>query len=475
MNDFNKWYNDILIDADLIDKRYPIKGMPIIKPNGLYIHNTIMKYIENEWDRQEIEKMQFPLLIPKKFIEKEREHIKGFNDEVFWINQNNNEKNSEKNSESIRALRPTSETAIYHMFSLWLQSYQDLPLKIYQSCAVYRNETKHTIPLIRAREIYWNETHTCHIDKKSAIDNLETAWSSYYKVLSHFGIFGLRIRRPIWDTFPGAVHTDVMDTILPSGKALQIIGAHYLGDKFAKPFDITFLNNNGEKKYPMMACYGVSTRLMASCISAHGDKYGLVLPSTLAKYKIVITTIYHKDIDNQLIIDYCQKLYDELSIKYRVKLDLSNETPGKKYYHYDKIGIPIRIDIGIKEVKNNNVCIKIRNKKNKLFVSINEMDIQKYLIDYDEELRMKAKKYQENMVTFCTNLNEIKNVIEKKGGFVKIPFYSLNSGENEDKIINVLCHAEIRGFSINEKVKNNELCAITNKKAHVYAYIAKAY
>lgn len=216
--------------------------MPVFKGYGFYMHNAIMGIIEQEWEKQEIEKAQFPLVIPETFLEKEKDHVKGFESECFWVT-----KGGLNDLEVRLALRPTSETAMYYMFNLWVRSFRDLPLKIHQTCNVFRYETKDTTPLIRVREIFWNEAHTCHETPEQALDNLEQAWSSYmYLIRDCLGVFGLRLRRPIWDKFAGAEHTDVMDSCMPSGKVLQIVGAHYLGQKFAKVFDIKFLNRTNK-------------------------------------------------------------------------------------------------------------------------------------------------------------------------------------------------------------------------------------
>jgi prolyl-tRNA synthetase len=508
--EFSKWYENILIDGDVIDKRYPVKGMPVFRPYGLLLHNRIMGLIEREWENLDFDKVHFPVLIPRQFFEIEKEHFKGFDNELFWINNSTNKeelleycddenfkvdvlKQKLGDMKNNYALRPTSETSIYYMFNKWIRSYNDLPLKVHQSCCVYRYETKNTLPLIRAREILWNEAHTCHASELDALNMLENAWIAYNKVLNQIGVYGLRIRRPSWDTFPGAVHTDVCDTVMPSGKILQIVGAHYLGQKFSVPFDVSYVDDTNTKQYTYITCFGVSTRLLASCISAHGDSSGLVLPSCLAKHQIVVVPIYKAE-NREIIMKYCKKLCDVLSeksgasykvpykvpykVSYSVLLDDSTDTPGSKYNKYELMGIPMRVEIGVKEIVSNTVTIKMRVGKGRITFNNDDnlnMNLDKAFQQYNKILCQNSKTWQNKMVTNCSSVDEICKVIDDKGGFAKIPFYTTGEeGKEQDEQIKELCHAEIRGFDVLTKPRN-KVCAFTGKPAVVYAYVAKSY
>jgi prolyl-tRNA synthetase len=473
-NKFAEWYDRILVEADIMDKRYPIKGMPIFTKYGYHMHCAIMEILEQEWTKQNIDKVQFPVLIPESYLTKEASHLEGFSAEVFWATEG-----GDKKLEVKCALRPTSETAMYSMFSLWVRSFRDLPLKVHQTCSVYRYETKDTLPLIRAREIHWNEAHTCHATEQDAIDNLEAAWKSYLYLLNdRLGVYGIRLRRPEWDKFAGAVHTDVLDCVLPSGKVLQTVGAHYLGQIFSSSFDIKFLNERNEHEFSYMTCYGVSTRVLACALSSHGDDKGLILPSAIAKWKVVITPLIFKG-KGAAVIEagkVWKKVLDDAGIS--VVLDDSDKAPGEKYYFWEMKGVPLRLEIGPKDLEKDQVCLVRRDGAGKTFVASNLAieTIREVLITQDASLNAKSKAYAASKVVTCMTLDEAAHVLKSNGGFVRIPFFStgLDGGEGE-KIIHERCNAEVRGFMPGETIDVGLKCAATGKPAVVWAYCAKSY
>jgi len=471
---FFEWYDRILVEADIMDKRYPVKGMPIFTKYGFHMHSAIMEILEQEWTKQGIDKVQFPVLIPESYLVKEQQHLEGFSAEVFWATEG-----GDKKLEVKCALRPTSETAMYSMFSLWVRSFRDLPLKIHQTCAVYRYETKDTLPLIRAREIHWNEAHTCHATPQDALDNLEAAWKSYLYLLNDcLGVYGVRLRRPEWDKFAGAVHTDVLDCVLPSGKVLQSVGAHYLGQIFSKSFDIKFLTEKNEYEHAFMTCYGVSTRMLACALSSHGDNKGLILPSVLAKWKVVITPLIFKGKEAPVIAagkEWKQKLE---AAGITVFLDDSDKTPGEKYYHWEMKGVPLRLEIGPKDLEKGQVCIVRRDGAGKTFIAADQAieKVRELLVAQDTNLKAKAKAFADSKVVTCKTLEEAAETLKTNGGFVRIPFFSTGlDGEEGDKIVHEKCNAEVRGFVPGETMDAGLVCAATGKPATVWAYCAKSY
>lgn len=472
LQNFNEWYDHILSVGDIMDKRYPVKGMPIFTSYGYGIHCRIMDILEQEWHKQGIDKVQFPILIPETYLAKEADHLEGFSAEVFWATEGGS-----KPLDMKYALRPTSETAMYSMFSLWVRSFRDLPLKIHQTCCVYRYETKDTMPLVRAREIHWNEAHTCHSSKEDALENLENAWKSYLYLLNDcMGVYGLRIRRPEWDKFAGAEHTDVLDCVLPSGKVLQSVGAHYLGQIFSKSFDIKFLNQNNEWEHAYMTCYGVSTRMLACCIAAHGDNNGLVLPSKIAKFQIVIVPIVVKGKD--MAIEASKELKNKLNDQFRVVLDDSDKKPGDKYFYWEMKGVPLRVEIGPRDVEKNQVCVVRRDNRKKEFVSNDNLitRLKEILEEYDEDLRQKSKAYHESKITTCLTMEETIECIKTVGGFARVPFYTRGKeGKEGDKIIHEKTGGEVRGFIPDEKIEEGLTCIATGKPATTWAYVARSY
>lgn len=472
--EFPRWYDRILVDAEIMDKRYPVKGMPIFTKYGYHMHCAIMDILEAEWAKQRIDKVQFPVLIPESYLMREQEHLEGFKAEVFWATEGGDKKLDMK-----CALRPTSETAMYSMFSLWIRSFRDLPLKVHQTCAVYRYETKDTLPLIRAREIHWNEAHTCHSTRQDALDNLEAAWKSYLYLLNDcLGVYGQRLRRPEWDKFAGAEHTDVLDCVLPSGKVLQSVGAHYLGQIFSKSFDITFLNEKNESEPAYMTCYGVSTRMLACALSSHGDNSGLILPSKIAKYKVVIVPLVFKG--KEAMVKEAGKLWEKKLLEAGIScfLDDTDKTPGEKYYHWEMKGVPLRMEIGPKDLEKNQVCLVRRDGSGKSFIPNDDVIVKigELLEAQDANLRAKAKAHADSKVVTCKTLDEAVKTLKENGGFARVPFFTTGmEGQEGDKIIHAATGAEVRGFVPGETIEEGLTCVATGKPATCWAYCAKSY
>jgi prolyl-tRNA synthetase len=435
---FDEWYEKLLIESEIIDPNYTIKNMPILRPFGISIYNTIIKYIENEWYKQGIEKIHFPLMMPKSFVKKR--------------NEINNEISNE----------------MFNLFTIWIKSYKDLPYRVQQRCMVNSDNPQKIIPFIRELEEYVNEIYTCHDNIVESQEDIEQALTTYESILSFFGIYGIRVRKPKMDTIDIAETSDIIITTLPSGKVLEIIRVHNLGEKLSRKFDIKFTNRYNHLEFAKMTSHNTSTRLLAACISAHCDSIGLVLPSLLCKYHVVIIPLISES------VNYCERLYDKLKIDYKVHLDIRSIILDEKRKYYDKLGVAIRLEIDDKQI-----YIKIRNKKEYNIVSLtmdNIMEqIEIYLKKLNDELKDNAKLYQESMIHKCNNLNEIKITLEQKGGIIKIPYYSGDIVEESNKILNVLCNGKIIGFLINEHVNMNELCAITWKPAVIYAIIGIMY
>ena len=501
--DFASWFEAVLDAADILDKRYPIKGMPVMKPYGFFMHNAIMDLVEKEWTKLSIDKVQFPALIPRNFLAKEEDHIKGFDKECYWVT-----KGGLDTLDMPLALRPTSETAMYHMFSLWIRSFRDLPLKVHQSCAVYRYETKSTRPLIRVREIHWNEAHTCHETEAEALKMLEEAWRGYLRVCyDQLGFIGVPLRRAPWDQFPGAHHSQVLDTIMPCGRVLQTIGAHYLAQHFAEVFEIKFMNRENTESIPYMTCFGVSTRLLAAAIATHGDANGLILPPAIAKIQVVIIPLINKKLiaegrDGELR-QKAEEMRDTLvEAGIRAIIDDSDKSPGAKFNHYEMLGVPLRVELGMREVEENKICFKRRaddlsGDAAKEFASLENTNIVAFMNEQLEICRQKivenGRKWHDGHVTHCETLEEVKETMTGKGGFAVIPICK-DCGEQLDGALRSSTGGEIRGFKINvanysegvEEVPAGTKCFCGQMNGHdgvedcgheadVYAYVARCY
>lgn len=317
MTDFSEWFNNILEEAEIIDTRYPVKGMHVWLPQGFKIRKYTLNILRNILD-EDHEEVLFPLLIPEDELAKEAIHVKGFEDEVYWITHGGLTKLNKK-----LALRPTSETAMYPMFSLWVRSHTDLPMKFYQVVNTFRYETKHTRPLIRVREITtFIEAHTVHINKEDTENQVNRAIEIYKMFFDSLGIPYVITTRPEWDKFPGADYTVAFDTLLSDGKTLQIGTVHNLGQTFARTFDITFETESGEHEYVYQTCYGLSDRVIASILGVHGDEKGLCIPPVVSPYQIVIVPIIFKK-GGEEVLKFCKNIKEKLKNegKLRVKFD----------------------------------------------------------------------------------------------------------------------------------------------------------
>ncbi|MBE0522517.1 MAG: proline--tRNA ligase, partial [Candidatus Methanoperedenaceae archaeon] len=333
---FSEWYNELLYFAEIMDVRYPVKGLYVWFPFGFDIRKRTYAIMRELLDKDHQETM-FPLLIPENEFMKEAEHIKGFENEVYWVTHGGLTELDMK-----LALRPTSETAIYPMYKVWVRSHADLPLKLYQIVNTFRYETKHTRPLIRLREITsFKEAHTVHTDWEEAAKQVEEAIRIYQEFYRRLAIPTIASKRPDWDKFPGADYTTAVDVLMPDGKTLQSGTAHHLADNFAKTFDIKYEDINGEQQYAHQTCYGVSERSIAALISVHGDDKGLVLPPEVAPTQVVIIPILFGKSDE--ISKACSDVVDTLRENgIRLVLDDGDERPGAKYYKWEMKGVPLR-------------------------------------------------------------------------------------------------------------------------------------
>lgn len=414
--DLSEWYHKVLKDSEIIDSRYPIKGMLVYRKWGVFVIRSMQRELEKMLEEAGHEPMFFPVTIPENILGKETEHIAGFEDEVFWITH------AGSNELDVKlALRPTSETPMYEMFSLWIRSYNDLPFKIHQSCAVYRYETKHTRPLIRGREFLWNEGHSAHRDYDDAEKNINEIKKIYKKLINDFLCLPFIVdKRPDWDKFPGAEYTLAFDTIIPDGKTLQIATAHHLGENFAKVFDIKYEDEEGKKKYVYQTSYGPSFgRLLAASILVHGDEKGLVLPPKIAPVQVVIVPIVFKKGKAEEIYDYANKVKEKLdALGVRSTIDDSQQHPGEKYYYWEMKGVPVRFEVGPRDLKANKVFVAPRIGE-KFALDYDEIDNKIFEIfnDIEDNLRDTAQKRFEEKFFKAKTFDEIdefagKGIIE---------------------------------------------------------------
>jgi prolyl-tRNA synthetase len=413
-DNFSEWYNELLMMAQVMDVRYPIKGVYVWFPFGFSIRKKVYNMLRAlmDVDHQET---QFPMLIPKPELLKESEHIKGFEDEVYWVTHG-----GLTPLEIPLALRPTSETAMYPMFKLWIRSHADLPLKIYQIVNIFRYETKHTRPLIRLREVTsFKEAHTAHATYQEAEQQVREAMDLYSEFFAKLAVPVIINKRPDWDKFPGADYTMAFDTMMPDGKSLQIGTVHLLGTKFAKTFEITYEDDKGQQQFVSQTCYGISERCIAATIGIHGDNKGLVLPPNAAPTQVVIIPIIFKT-GGEEVMEACKKVREILNASgITATLDDSNERPGAKYYRWEMKGVPFRIEIGPRDLKNNAVMLVRRDgKKESIPMDGLPTTLTGKLMDFHVELLNKAAGFMNSNIKDCSTLDEAKAQIDR--GFARM-------------------------------------------------------
>lgn len=393
---FSEWYNEILWRAEIMDVRYPVKGLYVWFPYGFALRKHVYQRLRELLDREHQEAL-FPLLIPEQEFMKEAEHIKGFEDEVFWVTHGGTTP-----LEVRLALRPTSETAIYPMYALWVRSHADLPIRLYQVVSTFRHETKQTRPLIRLREITsFMESHTVHATWDEAASQVESEIALTREFYEGLCIPVIISKRPDWDKFPGADYTIAADTVMPNGRTLQIGTVHHLGTHFSKTFGITYEDEKGEQQFANQTCYGISERCIAALVGVHGDDRGLILPPAVATIQIVIVPIMIGKRHDDVLLS-AQKLEEELkSAGFRTKMDVRDMRPGAKYYWWELRGVPLRLELGPRDIDAGKVMAVTRlGGKTSLDRAGIASGVKNVLSEISQAMKAKAEEHVKN--SLCT-------------------------------------------------------------------------
>jgi prolyl-tRNA synthetase len=375
------------------------------------------------------------------------------------------------------AMRPTSETAMYPMYALWIQGYNDLPLKIYQRAQVWRYETKATRPLIRSREFHWIEAHDCFASQEEAeqqvFEDIDTTEKFMHQKL---GVPFLPLRRPVWDMFPGAVYTIGSDTLTPDGKIIQQPSTHFLGQGFSKTFNIKFKDKDEKDKFVWQTCYGPAvSRILASVIATHGDNKGLVLPFVVSPIQLIIVPIFKTD-NKKKVIDECKKLAEKINEKtsIRYKIDDRDLGPGEKFYFWEMKGVPLRLEVGEKELAAKEYTLALRDKGERIKIKdLDEIEKQGQLLD--KRLREKADKFFEDSIVSCKTKEDIKKALEEKK-IARVDFCSIGKeGIECAETIEKDLQGFVRGVRHDKKEKAKGKCPICGKKAEEVVYIGRSY
>lgn len=466
----SEWYSQIIIKADLIDYT-KVSGCMVFKPNSYQIWEKIQEYLNNKIKISGVKNAYFPLLIPESLLTKEQDHVAGFTPEVAWVTHAGNNELPER-----LAVRPTSETIMYDSYSKWIRSYRDLPLRLNQWCSVVRWEFKHPTPFMRNREFLWQEGHTVFATKEEADSEVTEILDYYAGVYEEMlAIPVVKGRKSIGEKFAGADYSTTVEPLSPDGRVIQGGTSHHLGQNFSKAFGIEFLDQNQKKQYAYQNSWGLSTRTIAAMILVHSDNNGLVLPPRVAVNKVVIVPLLFKGKEEK-VLEVARKLKEELKEFGTIVDDDTKESAGFKFNKWEIQGIPLRIEIGPRDLENNEVTIVQRDTGDKENINLNKIN-KKYIEDTLETMYQrlfdKAKKMQENLTIEVHNIEDFKKAIDEKKRCL-VPW--AESAESEDEIKELTgAKSSCIPFMYKDKSLKDIKCFYSGKPATVWAYFAKSY
>lgn len=466
---FSEWYTQTVLKAELIDYSQ-VKGFIILREYGFSIWENIQAILDKEFKKDGTKNAYFPLLIPESLLNREADHFKGFTPEVFWVT-----KTGDSDIENKLAIRPTSETIAYESYAKWIKSWRDLPLKLNFWNSVLRAEIKDTKPFIRTSEFLWQEGHTVHETEEDATQQVEFMLRLYKKFVNEYlALPILTGKKSDKEKFVGADYTLTLEGIMPDGKALQMGTSHHLGQNFSKPFEISFLGKDEEQHFAWQTSWGVSWRLMGALIMTHGDDKGLILPPKIAPIQIVIIPIYYDDVKKNEILAVIEDIVAKLDSKnIRSYVDSSDQhTPGWKFNQWEMKGVPIRMEIGPKDLEKNSLVIVKRNSREKKNISINENPVDQIVKELDamqDELFEIAKSKHDNMISISTDYKELCEKLNKERGFVKVDW--CGNRNCEDKVKDET-GADIR---LIEDENVDSVCIVCGKNSTDSVYFAKSY
>jgi len=415
-DDFSEWYTQVVLKAKLADYA-PVKGFIVLRPDGYSIWESIVKTLDAKFAKRGIRNGFLPVLIPESLLRKEKKHFAGFNPEVFWVTHSGDNEIGDK-----LALRPTSETLAYSLYSKWINSWRDLPLKINFWNTALRAEIKGTKPFLRTSEFLWQEGHTVHATQEEAEKEVMAILDIYKKTIEDdLAIPVLTGKKSEGEKFVGAVYTTTMESIMPDGKALQMGTSHFLGQNFSKPFEVKYSDKNNVENFAWQTSWGVSWRWIGAMIMTHGDDKGLVLPPKVAPIQVVIVPIYYNEKDEQTILQKTKEIQKSLQEQnIRVFVDERKElTPGYKFNDWELRGVPLRVEVGPKDIEKQKVVLVKRYNKEKqdlLFSDISK--IQNVLDGIQKEMLAAARKILDEMIIDVSDYSQFKSAIEK-GGFLR--------------------------------------------------------
>ncbi|GLC28774.1 proline--tRNA ligase [Clostridium omnivorum] len=462
--DFAQWYTDVVKKAELVDYA-TVRGCMVIRPYGYAIWENIQKNLDQMFKETGHENVYMPMFIPESLLEKEKDHVEGFAPEVAWVTHGGNQELTER-----LCVRPTSETLFCDHYSKIIQSYKDLPKLYNQWCSVVRWE-KTTRPFLRTLEFLWQEGHTAHATAEEAQEETTRMLNIYATLCEEIlAIPVVKGRKTEKEKFAGAEATYTIESLMHDGKALQCGTSHNFGDGFAKAFNIQYTDKNGKLQYVHQTSWGMTTRLIGAMIMVHGDNSGLVLPPKIAPIQLVIIPVaQHKP----GVLEKAGELKEELTKIARVKIDDSDKMPGWKFSEYEMKGVPLRLEIGPKDIEKNQAVLVRRDNREKIFVSLDELEVKvaEVLEDIQNSLLEKARTAQNEKTSIAVSLDEFKRLLDEKTGFVKAMWCGDRACEDA---IKEQTGATSRCMPF-EQEKVDSKCICCGKPAEKLVYWGRAY
>ncbi|MCB8921034.1 MAG: proline--tRNA ligase [Ardenticatenaceae bacterium] len=468
--DFNEWYNSVVLRADMADYG-PVRGTMIVKPYGWTLWENIQQALDQRFKATGVQNAGFPMFIPMSFLQKEAKHVEGFAPELAVVTHGGGQELGEP-----IVVRPTSETIIGHTYANWIQSYRDLPLLLNLWNSVVRWELR-TKLFLRTLEFYWQEGHTAHATAVEAAERTRMMLDVYADfAINEAAVPVIRGEKSELERFAGANQTLTIEAMMGDGKALQSGTSHNLGQNFAKAFDIQYLDPNNELQYAWTTSWGLSTRFVGAIIMTHGDDNGLILPPRLAPYQVVIVPIYRKDAEKTAVLTAAQRIQQELTdAGIRVKMDdRDNLTPGYKFNDWELRGVPARIEIGPRDIEKNSVALARRDvpgRDGKQFVSQDGLaaTVQALLVDIQASLLTRATQFRDENTHDVTNYDEFKTAVQT--GFARVWW----DGSNQEELkVKEETKATIRCFPL-EQPEGSGTCFYTGRPANKIAIFGRAY
>tara|TARA_B100001173_G_scaffold50777_1_gene41479 strand:- start:2068 stop:3510 length:1443 start_codon:yes stop_codon:yes gene_type:complete len=466
--DFSEWYTQVVLKAKLADYA-PVKGLIVLRPDGYSIWESLRSTFDKKFARNGIRNGFLPILIPESLLGKEQKHFAGFNPEVFWVTHSGTNEVGDR-----LALRPTSETLAYTLYSKWIQSWRDLPLKINFWNTALRAEIKATKPFLRTSEFLWQEGHTVHSTKEEAEKEVIKILDIYKNTVEEeLAIPVTTGKKSEKEKFVGAEYTTTMESIMPDGKALQMGTSHFLAQNFSKPFEVKFADKDNVEHFAWQTSWGVSWRLIGAMIMAHGDDKGLVLPPKVAPMQVVIVPIYKNDNDKENVMTKVNEIANILELKnIRIHIDSREElTPGYKFNDWELKGVPLRIEIGPKDIENQSMVLAKRYNHEKMKMGLNEVEkIVTILDEIQTEMLKKAKTEAADNTIDIENYDEFKMKMEK-GGFFNSPWCGKLDCEEK---IKEETGAEIRVIPFNSE-NTSKKCIYCKQQSTSVPVFARGY